>query len=88
MRADYVSCVELVNCGISNCRVALLSSGGTIVSIYNENRGDGDFSGNANGPYVFRGGIILLGGSTPELLGGNTSAKCGGMIVKGDGTLL
>ena len=86
VRADYHSCAALINCGISNCRIAVFSAGSTIVSVYNENRGD--FSGNAAGPYVFRGGIILLGGSTPELLGGNTSAKCGGMIVKGDGTLL
>ena len=86
VRADHHSCAALINCGISNCRIAVFSAGSTIVSVYNENRGD--FSGNAAGPYVFCGGIILLGGSTPELLGGNTSAKCGGMIVKGDGTLL
>lgn len=86
VRADYHSCAALINCGISNCRIAVISAGSTIVSIYNENRGD--FSGNAAGPYVFRGGIILLGGSTPELLGGATSAKVGGLIVKGDGTLL
>ena len=78
VRADHHSCAALINCGISNCRIAVFSAGSTIVSVYNENRGD--FSGNAAGPYVFRGGIILLGG--------NTSAKCGGMIVKGDGTLL
>ena len=72
--------------GISNCRIAVFSAGSTIVSIYNENRGD--FSGNAAGPYVFRGGIILLGGSTPELLGGATSTKAGGLIVKADGTVL
>ncbi len=86
VRADYHSCAALINCGISNCRIAVFSAGSTIVSVYNENRGD--FSGNAAGPYVFRGGIILFGGSTPELLGGATSAKVGGLIVKGDGTLL
>lgn len=88
VRADYHSCAALINCGISNCRIAVCSAGSTIVSVYNENRGDGDFSGNANGPYVFCGGIILLGGSTPELLGGATSTKAGGLIVKADGTLL
>lgn len=86
VRADYNSCATLINCGISNCRIATISAGSTIVSIYSQNRDD--FSGNAVGPYVFRGGIILLSGSTPDLLGGATSAKLGGLIAKGDGTLL
>lgn len=35
-----------------------------------------------------RGGTIYLGYQTADLLGGTTSAKAGGLIVKGDGTLL
>lgn len=86
VRADYSSFVYLTNCGISNCNVAVLAGSSSIVSVYNDS-GDG-FSGNATGPYVSYGGIILLSGATPELLGGTTSAKAGGLIVKGNGTLL
>lgn len=84
--ADMFSFVRLFTCGISNCRAAVLAGSSSIVSVYN-NSGDG-FSGNTIGPYVRDGGIILLSGSTPDLLGGTTSVKAGGLIVKADGTLL
>lgn len=84
--ADMCSFVRLTTCGISNCKTAVLVGSSSIVSVYN-NSGDG-FSGNATGPYVYHGGIILLSGSTPDLLGGTTSAKAGGLIVKATGTLL
>lgn len=86
MYADVCSFVRLSGCGISNCKTAVLVGSSSIVSVYN-NSGDG-FSGNATGPYVYHGGIILLSGSTPDLLGGATSAKSGGLIVKADGALL
>lgn len=84
--ADMYSSAHLSGCGIKNCKTAILVMRNSIVSVYN-NSGD-SFSGNATGPYVYHGGIILLSGSTPELLGGATNAKVGGLIVKGDGTLL
>lgn len=46
------------------------------------------FQNNTHGAYVWHGGIVLLGGGTPELLGGNYHSKSGGLIVNTDGTLL
>lgn len=43
--------------------------------------------GNTYGAYVKNGGMILLNG-TPDLVGGTANAKWGGMIFKGNGTLL
>ena len=86
VRANGLSHVLISNCGISNCATAVIAALNSVVSIYN--RTGGTFENNDIGPYVYYGGIILLSGTTPELLGGATSAKSGGLIVKGDGTLL
>lgn len=48
----------------------------------------GDFSNNRYGAYVWYGGIVLLGGATPELLGGTSHRHAGGIIAKVDGTLI
>lgn len=45
-------------------------------------------SGNTTGGFVWAGGIILLGGSTPDTIGGSSNGKAGGIIVKANGTLL
>ena len=47
-----------------------------------------DCHDNQVGAWVWHGGIVLLGGSTPNQLGGSYNKKQGGMIVKADGTLL
>lgn len=47
-----------------------------------------DFSRNTVGGQVWRGGIILLAEAAPDLLGGSTNDKSGGIIVKKNGTLL
>ena len=43
---------------------------------------------NQAGCYVWMGGVVLLAGNTPELLGGSANVKSGGMIVAANGTLL
>ena len=45
-------------------------------------------SDNASGIAVEGGGVVLLSGSTPELMGGSSNSHWGGMIVRKDGTLL
>lgn len=85
VRADG-SRANITNCSISNCGTAVIAAVNSVVSIYN--RTGGIFENNDVGPYVYYGGIILLSGTTPVLLGGATSAKAGGLIVKADGTLL
>ena len=86
VRAELCSLVNITNCGIRNCKTAMLTSGSSIVTVYSDNE-DG-FSGSGTGAYAYHGGIVLLAGRTPDLLGGNTNSKSGGLIVKRDGTLL
>lgn len=45
-------------------------------------------SGNTIGVNLYRGGIVLLCGTTPDTLGGSYNIKGGGIIVKANGTLL
>ena len=40
-------------------------------------------SGNSTGAYVYNGGIILLHGTTPELVGGVQNTNYGGLIARG-----
>lgn len=68
---------------ITNCGVGVQAVGASVVSVY-----DISASGNTVGASVWSGGIILLCGSTPELLGGASNTKEGGLIVKANGTLL
>ena len=86
VRAELCSLVNVTNCGVRNCKTAMLTSGSSIVTVYSDNE-DG-FSGSGTGAYAYHGGIVLLAGRTPDLLGGNTNSKSGGLIVKRDGTLL
>ena len=41
----------------------------------------------STGGRVSNGGILILSGSTPALLGGSTNVKSGGLLVKADGTV-
>ena len=45
-------------------------------------------SDNRYGAYVWHGGIVLLGGATPALLGAGSHCHAGGIIAKVDGTLI
>ena len=77
--------VRCDNCGmtlmqefqISNVDTAVLITGASIATA------DGfDCSGNRTGAYAYRGGVLILIGSTPDLLGGATNIKGSGMIFK------
>ena len=78
-----LSKVVIVNSTISNVGVAVRASGSSVVSA---NGVTG--SGNKVGGRVYRGGVLLLSEGTPDLLGGASNSKTGGIIVKSDGTLL
>lgn len=47
-----------------------------------------DLHDNNIGAQVWHGGIVILESVVPDALGGVSNVKQGGMIVKGDGTLL
>lgn len=86
--SDSGSCLFVINCKIHGVEVAAHASRSSILSIgFSTISEEEQFYDNVNGAYVWSGGIIRLY-NVPDLLGGNTNAKQGGIIVKSDGTLL
>lgn len=83
IRATAGSNLHLDGCTVRNTHGALLCQRGCVMSADNCAGAD-----NSVGACVYYGGLILLSGSTPDLLGGNVNTKQGGIIVKADGTLL
>ena len=79
--ADISCMVAASNCTISHFTRAVYT--GAVVRLINCGGSD-----NASGIAVEGGGIVLLSGSTPELMGGSSNSHWGGMIVRKDGTLL
>lgn len=87
IRAHLSSSVTLSKCTFSHFGTAVEASGSSTISVlYSEAE---HFFDNVYGAYTYRGGIIMLGGSSvPDLLGGVSNVKSGGPIFKYDGTLL
>ena len=81
----YAVCskVGIVDCTVKNVGFAVSSAVSSVLSANNLTG-----SGNTFGGRVYRGGAILLGDSTPNLMGGASNLKQGGLIVGTDGTLL
>lgn len=78
------SLMELTGCTVRNTtRYAVESSCASICAV-----SDAAASGNTVGGNVWRGGVLLLCGSTPQLLGGANNRKAGGLIAAHSGTLL
>lgn len=74
--------ILLEQCQFAHCNPAIISQTGSDVSAFNCT-GANNITG-----ISARGGIVLLMGTTPDLLGGSANSKSGGLIVKSDGTLL
>lgn len=72
----------LGQCQITHCYLAINCQNGSIMCAI-----DCTGANNVSGIWA-AGGIVLLLGTTPELLGGSVNSKNGGIIVKADGTLL
>ena len=83
IQADMHSNVAANGCSITGYYRAVLAAALSLVDLI-----DCTASGNTLGVHLYRGGIVLLCGSTPNTLGGNANSKNGGIIVKADGTLL
>lgn len=79
--SDHSSQVTLNECTISGWNRAALAMTASTVNVH-----DCTCSGNTNGAQVWGGGIVLLSGTTPELMGGVSNLLHGGLIVKRDGT--
>lgn len=78
--------VSLDISSVTGFHTAVLACRGAIVCV--NCAAAGDFSGNQYGAHVWYGGSVLLGASTPELLGGSSHVHDGGIIAKLDGTLI
>lgn len=84
--AENNSRLVLNECSISGFAMAVLMGTGAVAAV--NCAAAGDFHDNTVGAYVWNGGTVLLGGDTPDLLGGSANQKSGGIIVKKNGTLL
>jgi len=84
--AENNSRLVLDSCAVSGFSTAVLVGGGATAAV-NAAAAE-DFHDNTMGAHVWNGGTVLLGGSTPDLLGGSANQKSGGIIVKKNGTLL
>lgn len=72
--------------GITGFEKAILCTRNSAVSVIAEPTVV--FERNAYGAYLRKGGIVMLSDAVPDLLGGVTHVKDGGMVVKANGTLL
>lgn len=82
---DLHSMAVIADCSISNCMAAVNCNTNSACTVYNLT---GSFSGNTIGIRVHRGGLVMLSDDTPDMLGGSTNIKSGGMIISADGTIL
>lgn len=83
VRLRGVCVTYLQNCTLTGNYIALDSTDGSDAAVINA-----VCSENTIGGRVYNGGILLLAGTTPELLGGTSNSKQGGIIAKADGTLI
>lgn len=84
--SSYSATAHLEYVALTNHQIAVLAGQSSVISVAVND--EGQPSGNSIGAYVWWGGIILLAAKAPELLGGTSNVKSGGIIAKADGTLL
>ena len=74
---------DIAACTMSGFRIAVLARRSGVVTVR-----DGSYSNNVCGAQPYYGGVILLCGTAPDLLGGAANVHMGGIIAKSDGTLI
>ena len=84
--SSYSATAHLEYVVLTNHQIAVLAGQSSVISVAVSD--ETQPSGNSIGAYVWWGGIILLAAKAPELLGGTSNMKSGGIIAKADGTLL
>ena len=84
--SSYSATAHLEYVALTNHQIAVLAGQSSVISVAVSDNTQP--SGNSIGAYVWWGGIILLAAKAPELLGGTSNVKSGGIIAKADGTLL
>ncbi len=84
IQVGYTSNARVKDCSIKNFERALDTTSNSMASLQN----CADVAGNTFGIMSSWGALVWLAGNTPELLGGASNYKNGGLIAKVDGTLL
>ena len=78
--------VNVISCSVTGCTYALETTTSSIASfVYTTGAG---YANNITGVSAYNGGIAILGYGIPELLGGSSNRKDGGVIFRQNGTLL
>lgn len=86
VRATDSSQVSVISSSVTGCTYALETTTSSIAAIvYTAGAG---YTDNITGVYAYNGGIAILGHQIPDLLGGASNRKDGGVIFRQDGTLL
>lgn len=86
IRTTESSLVNVISCSVTGCTYALETTTSSIASfVYTTGVG---YANNTTGVSAYNGGIAILGYGIPELLGGSSNRKDGGVIFRQNGTLL
>lgn len=85
--ALYSSSMVLVNCAFHNLDIAVHTYLGGYINVIGENP-ESDYSGNGAGIYLYQGGLVLLGNSVPDTLGGTYNEKNGVSAIIKNGKFL
>ena len=86
VRATDSSLVSLISSSVTGCTYALETTTSSVAAlVYSIGAG---YANNVTGVYAYNGGIAILGHQVPELLGGTSNVKDGGIIIRQNGTLL
>ena len=86
IRAAESAQINVISSSVTGCTYALETTTSSIASIiYTVGAG---YTDNITGVYAYNGGIAILGHQIPDLLGGASNRKDGGVIFRQDGTLL
>ena len=86
IRVTEGSQVSVISSSVTCCTYALKTSTSSVAAlVYSIGAG---YANNVTGVYAYNGGIAILGHQVPELLGGTSNVKDGGIIIRQNGTLL
>lgn len=86
IRAFESSLVNVITCSVTGCTNAIEAGTNSITTlVYTARAG---YANNSIGVYAYNGGAAFLCEGIPELVGGASNYKNGGIIIRRNGTLL
>ena len=86
IRASESSLVNVITCSVTGCTNAIETTTNSLTTlVYTTKAG---YANNSIGVYAYNGGVAFLCEGIPELVGGVSNYKAGGIIIQRNGTLL